>query len=179
MKKFIKNSNEKLSHFQLGKRNNFIKQGAKNVPRLGRRSGFVPNTAEQLKFYNHVQPFNSKFILDFLSDDFAINDGDLKFVSWNDFDKALESDTELKNKLTSISRDKEIDELKKLIYATNDDENEVYGRPLAYNDPRTNKIYQKFVPYDRNNHFKYNNMENDVFYYNNNDAKRNAVKGMK
>jgi hypothetical protein len=104
----------------------------------------------------------------------------LKFVSWNDFDKALESDTELKEKLTSISRDKEIDELKKLIYATSDDENnEVYGRPVSYNDPTTNKISQKFVPYDRNNHFKYNNMENDVYYYNNNIEKRSAVKGMK
>lgn len=131
-----------------------------------------------MKFYNHVQPFNSKFILDFLSDD-SINEGDLKFISWNDFDKALEADIELKNKLTKISRDKEIEELKRLIDTTKDDDNEVYGRPVSYNDPTTNKIYQKFVPYDRNNHFKYNNMENEVYYYSNNDGKRSAFKGMK
>lgn len=96
-------------------------------------------------------------------------------MSWNDFDKALEADTELKDKLTSISRDKEIEELKKLssVY-----ENEVYGRPVSYSDAMTNKIAQKFVPYDRNNHFKYNNMENEVYYYNN-DKKRSSLKGMK
>lgn len=165
-----------LHLFKLGKRNNFI-TGVKNIPRLGRRSGFTPSIIEDFKFYNHVQPFNSKFILDILSDEFSISDGNLKFVSWNDFDKALESDTELKNKLTSISRDKEIDELKKLIHPTSDDDNEVYGRP--YNDESASKIYQKFVPYDKNNHFKYNNMENDVYYYNNNDGKRSAGKGMK
>jgi hypothetical protein len=101
----------------------------------------------------------------------------LKFISWNDFDRALESDSELKSKLTSISRDKEIEELKRLI---DTDDNEVYGRPVSYNDPTTNKISQKFVPYDRNNHFKYNNMENEVYYYNN-EGKRSipAFKGMK
>jgi hypothetical protein len=161
---------------QLGKRNNLLKQGGKNVPRLGRRSGFIPNNAEELKFYNHVQPFNSKFIVDFLSDD-SISEGDFKFISWNDFDLALEADAELKRKLTSISRDKEIEELKRLIDNTNDDDNEIYGRPVSYNDPTTNKISQKFVPL--NNHFKYNNMENEVYYYTNNDGKRSTFKGMK
>lgn len=166
-----------IFQIKLGKRtnNNFI-AGVKNIPRVGRRSGFT-QSAEDMKFYSHVQPFNSKFILDFLSDELSINDGDLKFVSWNDFDKALESDTELKNKLTSISRDKEIDELKKLIHTTSDDDNEVYGRPM-YNDGASNKIYQKFIPYDKNSHFKYNNMENEVYYYNNNDGKRSSIKGM-
>lgn len=165
---------KKISFFlvqtQLGKRNNLLKQGGKNVPRLGRRSGYISN-AEELKFYNHVQPFNSKFILDILSDD-SISDGDLKFISWNDFDLALEADAELKHKLTSISRDKEIEELKRLMDTANDD-NEVYGRPISYNDPTTNKITQKFVPL--NNHFKYNNMENEVYYY---DGKRSGFKGM-
>lgn len=101
----------------------------------------------------------------------------MRFISWDDFDRALESDTALKSKLTSISRDKEIEELKRLIDNTNIDNNEVYGRPVSYTDPTTNKIYQNFVPYDKNNHFKYNNMENEVYYYN--DAKRNAIKGMK
>lgn len=73
---------------QLGKRNNLlIKQGGKNVPRLGRRSGYNP--VEELRFFTHVQPFDSKFILDFLSDQLFIGDGDLKFISWNDFDKIV------------------------------------------------------------------------------------------
>lgn len=119
-----------------------------------------------MKFYNHVQPFDSKFILDFLSDEIFIGDGDLKFVSWNDFDKALESDTELKKKLTSIAREKEVDELKKLVYKTNESDNEVYGHPMSsYNDVSPKNVYQKFVPYGEGNNYKYNNMENEVFHY--------------
>lgn len=164
---------------QLGKRNNFfIKQGSKNIPRIGRRSSLSPNPVEELKYYNHVQPFDSKFMLDFLSDELFVGNGDLKFVSWADFDKALASDTQLKMKLTSIARDKEIDELKKLVYATSDgnNESEVYGRPVMYNDPTTQKIYQKFIPYDASDNFKYNNVENDAyFYHNNNEVKRGAT----
>lgn len=143
-----------------------MKQGTKNIPRLGRRS--FPNAIEELKYYNHVQPFDSKFMVDFLSDELVIGDGDLKFVSWNDFDKALESDTELYHKLTNIARDKEIEELKKLMYQTGDDyDNEVASRPRAYGDPSTNKIYQKFIPFDGAKQSKYNNRENEVYYYNN------------
>lgn len=165
-----------LEFYQLGKRNNFfIKQGGKNVPRLGRRSGYQSNTVEELKYYNHVQPFDSKFMVDFLSDELFSN-GDLKFISWNDFDKALESDVELKKKLTSIARDKEIDELKKLINNSSDD-NEVYGRPIMYTDANNKKVYQKFIPYDSNGNgnFKYNNMENEVYYYQHHDDKRDGA----
>lgn len=98
--------------FSAGKRNPFIKQGGKNVPRLGRRSDPLTRTVDEGKLYNHVQPFDSKFILDFLTDDLFI-DGELKFVSWNDFDKALEADTGLKKKLASIARDNEVSELKR------------------------------------------------------------------
>lgn len=81
--------------------------------------------------------------------------------------QALESDTELKKKLTSIAREKEVDELKKLMYKTsNDQDNEVYGRP---NDPSKMKTYQKFIPYGGGvNNYKYNNMENEVYYYRDN-----------
>lgn len=89
---------------------------------------------------------------------------DLKFVSWIDFDKALESDTELKSKLTSIAREKEIDELKKFVYKTNEADNEVYSHPMSYNEMSPKKVYQKFVPYGGNS-YKYNNMENEVFHY--------------
>jgi len=158
----------------LGKRFNYaqssIKQGGKNIPRLGRRS-FTPSIVDELKYYSHVQPFDSKFVLDVLSDELFVGDGDLKFVSWNDFDKALESDTELYSKLTSIARDKEIEELKKLMsnQASSDYDNEVVGRPHG----DATKYYQQFVPYEGKN--KYNNRENEVYYYNN-EVKRDTAK---
>lgn len=164
---------------KLGKRNNFfIKQGGKNVPRLGRRSGYQPSAVEELKFYNHVQPFDSKFIIDFLSDELFVGDGDLKFVSWTDFDKALESDVELKEKLTSIARDKEIDDLKKLIN-TSDEDSSSYVRPVMYTDANNQKVYQKFIPLEADGNFKYNNMENEVYYYQNHDDKRDTAKERK
>lgn len=87
--------------------------------------------------------------------------------------RQLESDPELKKKLASIARDKEIDELKKLMdHKTSVNDSEVYGRPMAFNDPKTQKVYQKFVPYSGANNYRYNNMENEVFYYQNDDAKR-------
>lgn len=44
-----------------------------------------------MKSYNHVQPFDSKFMLDILSDELFIGEGDLKFVAWEDFDKIVSS----------------------------------------------------------------------------------------
>lgn len=148
----------------------FVKQGGKNIPRLGRRSG--PMTAEELKFYNHVQPFDSKFILDFLSDELFIGEGDLKFLSWQDLDLALESDPALKAKLANIARDKEVEELRKYANAMSKDDNsnEVVSR---YGDT-SSKMYQKFIPYEGQNNFKYNNMENDIYYYYTNEVKRNS-----
>lgn len=70
-------------------------------------------TAEE-KFYSHVQPFDTKFILDFLSNELFVDHGDLKFLSWDDLDRALESDTALKEKLSNIARDKEIYKLKQI-----------------------------------------------------------------
>lgn len=79
----------------------------------------------------------------------------------------------MKKKLSSVARDKEMEDLKKLVYNTGSDD-DAYGRS-AYKEP----VYQTFVPYDRNN-FKYNNVENDVYYYHqNNDVKRSGVKEMK
>lgn len=145
----------------------FVKPGGKNIPRLGRRSG--PMTAEEEKFYNHVQPLDSKFILDFLSDELFIDDGDLKFVSWNDFDKALEFDASLKEKLTNIARDKEVHELKKIANKMTRDDTDV----VQYGDPGSNSIYTKFVPYEGTKSYKYNNNENDIFYYYN-EVKRSG-----
>lgn len=54
------------------------------------------------KSYNNVQPFDSKSLQKLLADK-AINGDDFKFISWNDFDVALESDTMLFEKLASLS----------------------------------------------------------------------------
>lgn len=145
-----------VNNSQLGKRV-FIKQGSKNIPRLGRRS----DPGEDNKNYNHVQPFDSKFIFDFLSDEILIGDGDLKFLSWEDLDKALESDSTLKQKLSSIARDKEVEELRKFAY----DMNLIDDKDTSM----TNKVYQKFIPYDNQ---RYNSNENDVYYYYAHDMKR-------
>lgn len=144
----------------------FVKPGGKNIPRLGRRGG--PTTEE--KFYSHVQPFDTKFILNFLSDELFIDDGDLKFVSWDDLDRALEGDATLKEKLTNIARDKEIHELKKIANQMTLDDTEV----IAYSDPGSNNIYTKFVPYEGLKNNKYNNNENDNYYYYTNEVKRSV-----
>jgi hypothetical protein len=149
----------------------FIKQGSKNIPRLGRRSG-QPNLIEELKFYNHVQPFDSRFILDFLSDELFIGEGDLKFLSWDDLDRALETDASLKEKLSNIARDKEVEELRKFAYQmSKDDDHEVVMRPYNSDSPQS-KVFQKYIPFDNPKDFKYNNKENDVYYYYSNEVKR-------
>lgn len=156
--------------------NLFVKQ-SKSVPRIGRRNGSYKtfnNDVEELKYYSKIQPFDSKYILDLLSDEFFTNGG-IKFVTWDDFDKALESDPEFYRKLASIAREKEINELRSLMYESkNDEDNEVsvVGYPHALGNPSTNKIFQKFIPMEGHKQFKYNNRENEVFQYRNNDVKK-------
>lgn len=146
-----------------------MKPGGKNIPRLGRRSGGL-GTDE--KFYSHVQPFDSKFILDFLSDELSIDNGDLKFLSWDDLDRALESDASLKEKLSNIARDKEIEELKRI---ANKMSRDIDHEVIAYGDMTSNNIYQKFVPYGTDRSGKFNNNENDIYYYYNNEVKRSNM----
>lgn len=165
---------------QLGKRTTledfFLKQ-SKNIPRIGRRDGnykILKNGVDELKYYSKIQPFNSKFILDLLSDEF-FTDGGIKFVTWNDFDEALESDPEFYRKLASIAREKEVNELRSLMYDTkNDEDNEVsvVGYPYDLGNTANNQIFQKFIPMESNKQFKYNNRENEVFQYRNNDVKK-------
>ena len=156
---------------------NFFLKQTKNVPRLGRRDGGYKtfyNDAEELKNYSKIQPFDSKYILDLLSNEFFANGG-IKFVTWDDFDKALESDPEFYRKLASIAREKEINELRSLmLHSKNDEDNEisVVGYPHAYGNPTNNKIYQKFIPMEGHKQFKYNNRENEVYQYRNNDVKK-------
>lgn len=129
-----------------------MKQGSKNIPRLGRRSD--PYSSDSGRNYNHVQPIDSKFLFDFLNSN-DISEGDLKFLSWDDLDRALESDGKLKQKLASIARDNEIEQLRRFAM-------EVH----QLDDGKNRQVPHKFVPYDSH--------ENDVYYYYNgiNDDKR-------
>lgn len=101
-----------------------------------------------------------------------IGDGDLKFLSWDDLDKALESDSALKKKLTSIARDKEIEELRKFAYNMNlMEDHGIYG--ASGDRSKNNKFYQNFVPFETQKNFKYDNNENDFYYYYTNEVKKN------
>ena len=151
--------------FQLGKRNEFLGQGDKHIPRIGKHQDFSQDV-EELKFYNHIQPMDSKFVLDFLTKELFQGDHDLKFVAWNDFDAALETDTEFKQKLELIAKEKKIDELKKLAEENAEKEQKFFiERPST--EPR--KFYQKFIPYDASDSGV---RENDDFYYNVDVVKR-------
>lgn len=55
------------------------------------------------KSYRTVQPFDSNFLFDIVAND-NVNKDHFKFVSWQDFDVALESDTELFEKLVSLAK---------------------------------------------------------------------------
>ncbi|GAB0094602.1 ecdysis triggering hormone [Sergentomyia squamirostris] len=92
----------------------FFFKGLKNVPRMGRRNdlqlqedSLVTDEARKIakrapKNYNNVQPFDLRILFDILSDDLS----DLKFVSWRDFDEALEADTELFQKLALVAKER-------------------------------------------------------------------------
>lgn len=58
--------------------------------------------AANAKVYNNVQPFDSLSLQKLISER-AINGEDFKFISWNDFDIALESDTLLFEKLAALN----------------------------------------------------------------------------
>jgi hypothetical protein len=65
---------------------------------------------ELIKNYNNIQPIDDKFFTDVLSDDLPPTN-DLRFVSWKDFDQALEKDVDLYRKLNSLAKNKEIEDL--------------------------------------------------------------------
>lgn len=53
--------------------------------------------------YNNLQPFDTKFLLDIFASE-HLDPEDFKFVSWKDFDIALESDVQLFNKLIELAK---------------------------------------------------------------------------
>ncbi|KAL9700264.1 hypothetical protein quinque_003705 [Culex quinquefasciatus] len=70
--------------------------------------------AENGKIYSKVRPLDLHHIIDILSDDLFFG-SDLKFISWDVLDKALEEDPDLMAKLGSLARDKEVHQLKQLL----------------------------------------------------------------
>lgn len=53
--------------------------------------------------YSNVQPFDTKFLLDLFARE-HVDPDDFKFVSWKDFDIALESDEKLFKKLIELAK---------------------------------------------------------------------------
>lgn len=53
--------------------------------------------------YNNVQPFDTKFLLDIFARE-HLDPEDFKFISWKDFDIALESDEQLFKKLIELAK---------------------------------------------------------------------------
>lgn len=97
----------------------FFLKMAKSIPRIGRRSGtsaqgtnhwthsFPVETASggdqsKLALYRKVVPFEPNMLFDVAASSGGSHD--LKFVSWKDFDIALESDVELFEKLAQLAK---------------------------------------------------------------------------
>lgn len=53
--------------------------------------------------YNNLQPFDTKFLLDMFASE-HIDPEDFKFISWKDFDIALEGDEQLFKKLKELAK---------------------------------------------------------------------------
>lgn len=119
----------------------------------------------------NIRPFDASLVFDLLSNELLDESNNLKFVSWSDFDKALESDTDLYKKLKTLARDEEIIELKKFLLQADKADKEMYeensnvvGRPNEYHE----EIFHKYVPIDskyKNAATKFNN--NEVYLYRN------------
>lgn len=61
---------------------------------------------EDIKHYNSVQPFDSKSLHHLLATE-NISENDIKFISWDSFDMALENDDGLFAKLASLADDEQ------------------------------------------------------------------------
>uniref|UniRef100_A0A182Q574 Origin recognition complex subunit 4 n=1 Tax=Anopheles farauti TaxID=69004 RepID=A0A182Q574_9DIPT len=141
---FIKLSKSVPRIGRRGDLENFFLKQSKSVPRIGRRAGgfhmeaspteesgaswferymktskrptgggpLVPD--DMGKSYKKIRPLDLNHIIDILSDDLFFG-SDLKFISWEVLDEALEEDPELLQKLGSLARDKEVQQLKKML----------------------------------------------------------------
>ncbi|XP_049542166.1 uncharacterized protein LOC125955214 isoform X2 [Anopheles darlingi] len=141
---FIKLSKSVPRIGRRGDLENFFLKQSKSVPRIGRRAGGYmlhrdapisqqdwferymktvkrPAPGGQSmglddagKSYKKIRPLDLNHIIDILSDDLFFG-SDLKFISWEVLDEALEEDPELLQKLSSLARDKEVQQLKRML----------------------------------------------------------------
>ncbi|XP_021698718.1 uncharacterized protein LOC5572299 [Aedes aegypti] len=144
---------------------NFFLKQSKSVPRIGRRSGLftehspaqdnsnwferfmrpakrpisTPQT-ENGKLYSKVRPLDLHHIIDILSDDLFFG-SDLKFISWDVLDEALEEDPELMGKLSALARDKEVHQLKQLLTENKDELVQYVPLESGTSDMHSNKAY--------------------------------------
>lgn len=90
------------------------------------------------KLYNNVHPFDSQSLQKLIAEN-AINGDDYKFISWNDFDVALESDALLFEKLASLNN---------FVSAENGESNFV---PLTNGNPNGNDYFYRLSRGNANN----------------------------
>lgn len=112
--------------------------------------------ADDAKCFNHVQPLNPKFLSDFFSNNIICDEADLKFIAWDELDKALESDKQLKSKLINIAFNGELDDLRKKILVKSSADGSSGAQSQDY--------FQEFVPYDGGDRFR---NQNDAYFYRN------------
>ncbi|XP_031630471.1 uncharacterized protein LOC116345341 [Contarinia nasturtii] len=90
---------------QLSDFENFFLKTSKSVPRIGRSDNNMEGMDKRdVKHYNSVQPFDSKSLHHLLATE-DVNENDIKFISWDSFDLALENDEGLFSKLLSLAND--------------------------------------------------------------------------
>lgn len=108
--------------------NNFFLKSSKNVPRIGRRNSdaipadpspwqSIPSPSKRLLGsakdnhlsgqYRNIQPYDSNSLFELMGNE-EFRNGAIKFISWKDFDAALESDFDLYVKLYDLAQDEGI-----------------------------------------------------------------------
>ena len=100
-----------------------------------------------IKSYNNIQPFDSFNLYEMINNDKGSgnNLNSLKFVSWKDFDIALEQDNVLYKKLIELSHDKDLEKL--------------------LNGNKNLMHIDNFVPLESNDVNNVNNYDTDDSYY--------------
>lgn len=109
------------------------------------RNGVPQLSQLATKPYNNVRPYDSNFFWDVLRNSDYRNNG-YKFVSWKDFDKALDADQILHNKLISLNGDGEYSD------AVEFDENADLFNVIPLSTNRnSNRIFDNFL-YETDEH---------------------------
>ncbi|XP_022228766.2 uncharacterized protein LOC111078407 [Drosophila obscura] len=169
---------------RLGKRESLVMKNLKTIPRIGRseqQTAVTPLLAwlwdvdvsqpskrrlatgeatGQERELTVVQPVNSNTLMELL-DNNAIPSEHVKFVHWKDFDRALQSDTDLYAKVIQLGRrpDHRLKEVLSFnsyvpILDSNGDQNTPF---MMYNNNEDRDLYGGGNHYDRN-FLKYNHL---------------------